>query len=324
MHTKELYWKSLEILKDIAVFLDNKTKPFYCPLQQRRNHGIYAVDICAKVGFFAQLNWCLYIFSYCDRFNLTPVILLSSPLYVRSKGENWLDYFFENRKLTTMDIRLIDNGSVRFSHISDIEQLGLPIDYASTMSLEHANQLLWSHLTLKKEIADYVESFTNRHFDKKTILGIHFRGTDKKSEAKPVTREYVATTTSNYINANPQVDSLFVASDEEGFIEWIQKEFKGIEVISHNDTQRSMDGKAVHTQPELGDNYMKGQEALINALLLSKCSALIRSSSFLSAWSSIFNPCLPVIMLNRPFDHKLWFPDSLLMKKSLNRYLPDK
>lgn len=322
MRTRELYWSSLAALRGFAGYVDNKIKPFYCPLQQKRNHGIYAVNIHARVGFFAQLNWCLYIFSNCEKFNLKPIVILSSPFYVRAKGENWLEYFFENRNLSKMDRKLIDNGSITFSHISDIEQMGLPADHGSGMTLENANHLFWSYLTIKSEIMNYVESFVEEYFVNRTMLGIHYRGTDKKSEAEPVTWEYVARTISNYLDANPQVDSLFVASDEGDFIEWIKRRFKHIDVVSHNDTMRGTDGKAIHVQPALGDNYLKGKEALVNSLLLSKCDVLIRTSSFLSAWSSIFNPSLPVIMLNRPFDDKLWFPDALIVQKSLNEYLP--
>lgn len=303
--------------------MDNKIKPFYCPIQQKRNNGIYAVNIHAKVGFFAQLNWCLYIFSHCERHGLKPIIFLSSPFYVRASGENWLEYFFEGPKLAEKDRKLVESGSIRFSHVSDFEQLGFPENHDSQMTLEHANHLLWSYLTIKNELVDYVDSFVDKHFSGRTVLGIHYRGTDKKSEAKPVSWEYVAITISNYIDENSPVNSLFVASDEGDFVEWIRREFSHLDVISHNDTMRSRDGKAIHVQPALGDNYMKGKEALVNSLLLAKCDALIRTSSFLSAWSSIFNPSLPVIMMNRPFDDKLWFPDALIVQKSLNRYLPN-
>jgi len=191
------------------------------------------------------------------------------------------------------------------------------------MSLEYANQLLWNYLSIKDEIMDYVESFVENNFGKRTVLGLHYRGTDKKIEAPSVAWEYVAETVSNYLDSNPQTDCLFVASDEEGFIEWVNREFKQhICIISHNDTERSKNGEPIFTQPVLGDNYMKGREALINSLLLSKCDTLIRTASFLSGWSSIFNPSLPVIMLNKPFDDKLWFPDALIFQKSLIGYLP--
>lgn len=324
MHTRKLYWRSLTAFKDFAGYVANKLKPLYCPLQQKRNHGVYAVNMDAKIGLFAQLNQCLRIFAHCERHGLKPIIFLSSPFYVKAKGENWLDYFFENRKLDENDRKLFENGSIKFSQVSDVDQLGLPTNLALKMTLEYANHLLWSYLSIKSELMNYVDSFAERQFSNRTVLGIHYRGTDKKSEAKPVTWEYVAATVSNYIAANPHVDSLFVASDEAEFIEWIGREFKHMDVLSHDDTLRSRNGIAIHVQPELGDNYTKGKEALVNALLLAKCDALIRTSSFLSAWSSIFNPSLPVIMLNRPFDDKLWFPDALIAQKSLNEYLPSK
>lgn len=324
MRTRELYWKSLEALKTLVDSGDSRIKPFYCPIQQRRNQGIFAVNIHAKIGFFAQLNWCLYIFAHCERFNLRPVIRLTSPFYVSATGDSWLDYFFENRRLTVADRSLIEDGTIKFSQISELDQLGLPTDYGSTMTLEIANQLLWDYLGIRKEIEDYVESYADRHFKNRITLGVHYRGTDKVTEAPPVSREYIAETISKYLDANSKVDALFVASDESGFIKWIQQEFKSVEVLAHNDTKRSADGKPIHVHTTPADNYMKGKEALVNSMLLSKCSMLIRASSFLSAWSSIFNPQLPVIMLNRPFDSKSWFPDALLAKKSLNEYLPEK
>jgi hypothetical protein len=324
MNARELYWQSLISCKDFARYTDNKLKPFYCQLQQRNNHGIYAVNINAKVGFFAQLNWCLYIFYHCERFNLLPYVILSSPFYTISGGDNWLEYYFYNLKLTETDKKKIENGSVKISSISDFEQLGLRSDFCAQMSIEYASRLFEKNLRIKSEIQDYVGSFVDKFFGKKAVLGIHYRGTDKQSEAKRVPWEFCSRTISNYLDSNPQIEALFISSDEVAFIEWIETEFKQIEVISHGDTERSRNGNAVHTQPTLGDNYTKGKEALVNCLLLSKCNALIRTASFLSAWSSIFNPYLPVVMLNRPYTDKLWFPDAVIIKTSMSEYLPSK
>jgi len=130
MHTRKLYWRSLTAFKDFASYVDDKLKPFYCPLQQKRNHGIYAINMDAKIGLFAQLNQCLRIFAHCERHGLKPIIFLSSPFYVKAKGENWLEYFFENRKLDENDRKLVGNGSIKFSHVSDVDQLGLPTNFA--------------------------------------------------------------------------------------------------------------------------------------------------------------------------------------------------
>jgi hypothetical protein len=322
MSAKELYWQSRARIRKFARYVNNKAKPFYCPLQQRNNHGVYAVYIDAGVGFFAQLTWCLYIFTHCEQFNLKPSIFLAGPFYTRHKGENWLEYYFDSFKLTQTDKVLADNRSVKYSCISDIGQMGMPVDYDKQMTLEQANRLLVDNLRIKTEIQDYVASFVEKHFAQKTVLGVHYRGTDKKSEAKAVSYEYVARTISNYLNANQNVDAIFVASDEMDVIEWIKSKFNHLSVMFHDDLERSRGGKPIHTNSRQGDNYIKGKEALVNCLLLSKCDALIRTASFLSAWSSIFNPDLPVIMLNRPFEDKLWFPDAEIIKKSLSEYLP--
>ena len=322
MGARHYYWQALAHCRECVSYLDTRLKPYYCPLQQRNNHGIYAVNINAQVGFFAHLSWCLYIFAYCQRYNLIPYVVLSSPFYALSKGEDWFNYYFDNVKLTEEDRKKIARGLVKISHISDVEQLGLPVDPDFQLTLENAHALFDRNMRIKSDMLEYVQSFVDKHFTGRTILGVHYRGTDKKHEAKPISWEYCAQTISAYLAAHPGIEVLFVASDEAAFIQWIGTEFKHMEVIHHDDQERSLDGKAIHVQPAQGNNFTKGKEALVNCLLLSRCNALIRTASFLSAWSSIFNPELPVVMLNSPYLEKLWFPDDLIIKKSLSAYLP--
>jgi hypothetical protein len=59
-----------------------------------------------------------------------------------------------------------------------------------------------------------------------------------------------------------------------------------------------------------------GEDALIDALILSRSQALIRSTSFLSSWCSIFNPVLPVYLLNQPIPSRSWFPETEVMHLS--------
>ena len=55
----------------------------------------------------------------------------------------------------------------------------------------------------------------------------------------------------------------------------------------------------------------------MNCLILSRCAALLKTASILSGWSKLFNPALPVVMLNRPPEENLWFPERVLVGENL-------
>jgi hypothetical protein len=190
------------------------------------------------------------------------------------------------------------------------------------LDLDYASRLVSKYLHLREHIRDYVESFIHERFHGRNVIGLHYRGTDKSKEAQRVTWERCVRTIHNYLDANPEVNALFVSSDEAAFVERMGTDFRRVEVICHPDSQRTQDGEAVHTRPGRGNNYEKAREALVNCLLLSRCRALIRTASFLSAWSSIFNPRLPIVLLNAPDRATSWFPDSQLVNYSMIEYLP--
>ena len=125
-------------------------------------------------------------------------------------------------------------------------------------------------------------------------------------------RDHCLETLEICLRDQPDIRAVFVASDEQLFIDFIARSVKRRPVYWRDDHYRSSDGRPVHTNVEEVGGYEKGEDALVNALLLSKCSTLIRTTSFLSAWASIFNPALKVIMLkkNKRYRGQLWYPES--------------
>jgi hypothetical protein len=73
---------------------------------------------------------------------------------------------------------------------------------------------------------------------------------------------------------------------------------------------------------ESGD-YEKGENAMVNALLLSKCETLIRTTSLLSAWASLFNPQLKFILLNKAYDNRTWYPETEIIMQASTEYCPE-
>lgn len=322
LNIRKAFWRARSGAFHLARSAGNRLKPLYCPLQQRANDGVFAIDIDARIGLFAQLTWVIYLLQHCDERGLEPFIRLTSALYGTHRGQDWLPELFDLGYSEELRAR-VARGAIRVSKVSDYRQIGLGERIPRTITVARAAALLASRMHVKPEVLAYVDAFATRHFAGRSVIGLHFRGTDKSSEARRVSGERCVATIERYRAAHPEMKSLFVSSDEEAFVAWIRQRFSDIEVTAHDDRERSRDGRAIHTNGGEGDNVLKAREALINALLLSRCQVLIRSASFLSAWASLFNPDLPIIMLNRPYDHAFWFPDAELITRSMTEYLPD-
>lgn len=326
MNLRHVWWKiaAMRDPREAVETVDSAIKPYYYPLAQRLNKGVFAVDIRnPKLGFFATLNWCLFILHYCQRLELVPYIELTSANYLSAqRGNDWFKYYFNN---LAMRAKFYDEDyrPKYVTRIRSISDLRLPGWCYHELSLEHAAKLFMENIEIRPEINAQVDEYCIKNFLGKKILGVHFRGTDKTVEAPRVTWDYCRKTISNYLDTHPDTDALFLASDESPFIQYIKECFTEITVLFHDDHYRSDGDTPVHSLDSGGDPYLKGIDALINSLLLSKCSTVIRSSSFLSAWSSIFNPALPIVLLNRPHEDALWFPELKIMEKSLDKYLPE-
>jgi hypothetical protein len=240
----------------------------------------------------------------------------TSPQYVDpARGPDWFDYFFVNRQLSPEDKERIGSGEVPICRIDGIRQLGLPESYDPQLNLDLASRLVRKYIGINPSLLDRVDAFLDKHLNGKCVLGIHYRGTDKGAEAPPVSYSEVKASICQFLDDNSKFDCLFVASDEQPFVDFIEKELgRQVPVVSHEDQERSKTNVAVHRSKE-GDRYKKGEEAVLNCLLLSRCNALMKNASILSGWSKLFNPELPVVLLNRPFEGQLWFPDRELVSQ---------
>lgn len=295
----------------IRRYLVQRRKLLRLRFRQRHNKGIFSVNLGRRSGFFATLSGCTWIYSYCDDRHLIPHVTSTNSFYVDpARGPDFLGYFFENP-----DQHRIDASVVARASIQKIQELGLPTRCFSQMTLERAAMLVRKYMHVRREIVDEVDRFASAQFEREPVLGVHFRGTDKHKEAPPVSSEQCVRVIRRFLNDHPEVHRIFVASDMAPFISTMREEFRSSR-LSFCDDQRS-DGKVAVHHPEFGgDNYKKGREALVNCLLLARCSTLIRCSSTMSGWASIFNPHLPVILLNQPYTEALWFPDRLVIQRA--------
>lgn len=268
--------------------------------------GVFAIEIKNHLGIGARLIWCLEILLYCKENNLKPFFKFT----YEDSNENE-DYFSAFFQIPDTE----PPAKLKFITISTIGDLSFPKNYNKELDIVTANQLLQKYIVPLKDIAVEVNSFFDKELKGGNTLGVHYRNTDKKSEAPPVTYEYALKNIDECFIRKPLLERVFITSDDKEFIEFMKNSHISSKVVFRNDSFRSNDGTAIHERFDL-NKYDINKDAIVNMLILTKCSFIIKTASILSSCSLLFNPEIPFIMLNKPYDNKLWFPESELIKKT--------
>lgn len=198
--------------------------------------------------------------------------------YSAEYGENWFEYFFEPICLGDMS-----------DPIKYISGAYYPLHW--NKKREDHSRVVRTYIIPKKYIQDTVNEFVIKRFRDYFIIGVHYRGTDKRTEAGRVSYEKMIISIRNRIAELQKIGinkyKIFLATDEQQFLELMIKEFP--KKVRFTDAYRS-DNEfiAVHHGAK-DDHYKCGKDAVLDMLLLSKCNYLIRTESNLSRWSLYFN-----------------------------------
>jgi hypothetical protein len=269
-------------------------------------NGVFAVEIKSSVGLGAKLEWCLEILAYCHEHGLIPQFKFSYPN--SAKSEDYFGKFFKLKEI------IVEDKTVRFTTINSIIELNLGKDYDRILTIELATYLIHKYLAVQDDVLSEVESFCQQHFADRRVVGVHYRGTDKGKESPIVPYDTVKRNIENYLKLRPETNCVFISSDDINFIEDMEGARVGRPIIYRNDSLRSRDGNSIHESADT-NKYEVNRDAIINCLLLSRCDALLKTPSILSGWSKLFNPKLPVVVLNQPYEQ--WFPERDLVNESL-------
>ena len=246
----------------------------------------------ANIGLFATANQVLgnlYLYETGRLPNLSGITVnlgVNGLYYDPGRGNNWWSYYFE-------PVLVGERGDSTISHPTRADAIAA----SSTrlrMKRTEAVALVNKYIRVKQPILDKVKQFQDAYFQDAYVIGVHYRGTDKKKEAMRLPYETVLEKIGEQIPTDRPC-RIFIATDEASFLTAALAAFPNRVIATE---ARRVDGTTgVHFTYR--NQYAMGEEALIDALLLSKCNCLIRTSSNLSLWSTYFNPDLPVILLSR-------------------------
>jgi hypothetical protein len=243
-------------------------------------------------GFFSSLLTVIAGIMLAEKSHKVPVVYWSQEWGYGSKNDSALtnlwDYFFEPVSHLTYqagDSITCPNPPCLHSDFHRKEGI-FDLQYRLNMK-----QVIDKYIKVKPFILTKVDLFYENNMRGKTTIGIHLRGTDRKGDK----RRYLTQFEAAEREASAAVGDVqfFVATDDESLLNLAKEVLK--RPIIYCDSHRSLDGSSVHNNKKNIENgrTVLGEEALIEALLFSKCAFLVHSESCLDAAVLSFNPNLP-------------------------------
>lgn len=211
--------------------------------------------------------------------------------YDAAVGLNWWTYYFEPLTIGTSRNAVVKT--------IDPHQHDLLTYHAAAMTRASAGDLITRHIRLQPHLQRKVDAYAAEHFANSFTVGVHYRGTDKHEEAPPVAYdEVVAAIHEAAAAGGTRPLRVFVATDDQRFLDAMIDRFA--DRLLFRPMFRSRDGRPIDVTND-DTNYQKGEDAVLDCLLLSRTQFLIRTASNLSLCSAFFNPGVPDRPLNRPY-----------------------
>jgi hypothetical protein len=135
-----------------------------------------------------------------------------------------------------------------------------------------------------------IQQSANQIFPPGRVLGLHYRGNDKLSsldDSNPISQEDFLTLVREFLATAPPFDVIFAATDDFSFVDKLRAAVT-LPVINLGEVGFH---KALNqtTPPK-----EKTDRALLDCVLLSRCSCVIETSSALPSFTKILNPNIEI------------------------------
>jgi len=260
------------------------------------------------MGLFAHLSWIAHALHWAESRQLQLDFTCTNNLY-QKKGQtgDWLVEVLLQKNPRTPS--LATNIIIR--NYSDFVFARHSPPQANT-----AGCLVLKKFSLPEPLLEFANDFAARNFKDRFVIGLHYRGTDKGTEAPTVSPQEAFKTLrsavellSGHLSSGPVI---FLATDSIDFHTLALREFADLEIVTQTGITRSSGSVGVHALKDK-DGRAAAREAMLDCYFLGRAHLLIKSCSALSAWSALLGRKAPVVFMNRPFDGTNFYPDSALL-----------
>jgi Nodulation protein Z (NodZ) len=279
------------------------------------------VIMSSRLGLFAELMKVLASLDHFAAEESAPIVYFNraSFLYWSDSGWNgsvngW-EYYFE----PLSPYRLEDVLGVAAEDLADMTRIQIERLVADEVVIndrllqgkfdmfgdvrpehrDHFAELCREHVRVRDEILTKVDAFAAENLQGRSVIGVHFRSTDKLLEVGSRLEDagWSADTLSD-LELDGYIDEALRRAGDEAAIFLATEDAVALDRARDRLGDRLIHTEATRTREPLppfisSGGAALGEEALIDCLLLARCSHLVHGVSNLSWAARMFNPELP-------------------------------
>jgi hypothetical protein len=293
---------------------------------KNKNKIFYVINRSPGGGMFSNLNFVIHHLLIADKFQFIPVIDMQNfiTFYNEKKKINnsfnsW-DYYFEKiNKYKLKDIYQSKNVIFTTKNTNN----NIFFDGYNKLTSQHKT-IIKKYVKFNKHLIKESNKFIKKNFSKRKILGVHFRGTDQKTQERhpfPATIKQIESNILALFKLK-KFDKFFLVTEEKKYLDYFKKNMK--DKILHFDSFVSNQTNIFDDNSRALHRYNIGKENIINMICLSKTNHILSVSSNLADASIFFNnKKIPVTKINNGLNSNNIFIAQILwyLKKILPGFL---
>jgi hypothetical protein len=276
---------STKIKNNNKIYIQNNDLKYYIKSFGKKNPNkkFYVIQRYLGGGMFSNLNYILYHLKIALDLGCIPIIDMKNfptkyneEIKVNNTFNAWEYYFYPLNKYKLEDIY-----KSKFVIISDSKTRKLK-EFDSFENLHELHfKIFKRYIHIKKYILDEALDFVRTEFKKSKILGVHFRGTDMKTQERhpfPATYNQIKKKIDYELRVN-KFDKVFLVTEEKNYLKKLKKEYQS--KLLYFNSFRSDKNDIFSNIKRKNHRYLIGRENIIDMLILSKTKKIICTNSHL-------------------------------------------
>lgn len=288
---------------------------------KNKNKTFYVIQRFRGGGMFSNLNFVLHHLLIAKKMGFIPIIDMENfPTKYNEKNKvgnsfnAWDYYFYPINKYKLNEVY----KSQRVIIVDGQTKKNPEFDTFSNLNHNHY-KIYKNTIKFKSFLINEVNLFIKKNFSKEKVLGVHFRGTDMKTQERhpfPATADQIIFLINNELRKN-KFTKIFVVTEESKYLKILSKKFgnkicftKAFRTKKHNIFEQNFRNN---------HRFNIGKENIVDMLLLSNTKKIICTNSHLPDACRFINKNIKFIEINNGYNSNniliaqfLWY-----IKKSL-------